>query len=778
MTGDIGSGGSDPRSLDRALADLTRTVDSLRALVQRREPAERRAAPPTAPGTRPIPDPRPDSPDVVQELLRIPAAGIEPHELFALATERLARLLHADRVMAFAAEGDRLVPRSARGFRRDDLESIVVQAGEGIVGRAFKDRRVIAASARDEDAFLERFPVLEAVAVPVRADDEVVGVLYAGRRSSDAFESHDVLVLLVVADRLGAAVVHHRLLERRAVHVGRLAELADFAGEAPVGRELAEVLSRACEVACRVVRVRAAAVAIGVEELEVIAARGLPRAAETSRSVSRREGLTAELYASAAPVACRDLHARRGAERSFLGDAGFRACLLVPLRVRGLALGVLYLADAEVRDFSSEEIAVTRVLAAMAAAAVENGRVHAIQVAAVERARSGHGQDVEAEKARLLTGVANGIAREFNQIFAVILGKSQLMLARSPDDAIREGLAMIEEAAWRGADVVRRIGGLAAPAGETALDIVDLKALVQDAVALARTRWRDEAEGQGRVEITADLEPVAAVRGDEWALRETVGHIVRNALDAMPTGGRLTLGLRARDGGVELIVEDTGEGLTDEVRRRMFDPFFTTRAPGRMGLGLTLVRNAIARCGGRVTVTSASGHGTVVTVWVPSAEGSSPAPPAGAGNAVHAEGANGSAAASSAAPATHPAKAHACILVLEDEDAVREALVGALTGAGHEVHSAADGAAGLEQIESGRFDVVLADLALPQRSGLVVARSVKRVSPRTPVILITGWGHLLDPERLRQHGVDLMLVKPFRAERVVSVVNDALRLHA
>ena len=72
---------------------------------------------------------------------------------------------------------------------------------------------------------------------------------------------------------------------------------------------------------------------------------------------------------------------------------------------------------------------------------------------------------------------------------------------------------------------------------------------------------------------------------------------------------------------------------------------------------------------------------------------------------------------------------------------------------------------------------MLADLALPERSGLAVARSVKRASPRTRVVLITGWAHLLDPERLREHGVDLMLVKPFRAERAIAVVSEALRLH-
>jgi CheY-like chemotaxis protein len=105
------------------------------------------------------------------------------------------------------------------------------------------------------------------------------------------------------------------------------------------------------------------------------------------------------------------------------------------------------------------------------------------------------------------------------------------------------------------------------------------------------------------------------------------------------------------------------------------------------------------------------------------------------------------------------------VLVVEDEEPVRAALVEALERAGHDVHAAADGASGLAKIEQGRFDVVLADLALPERSGLALARAVKRVSPLTRVVLITGWGHLLDGERLREHGVDLMLVKPVRPAR-------------
>lgn len=831
-------------SLDAAFADLGRTLETLRAALAARER-------PRVPESDPVA--HEDTPgstmSIVEEVLSIPVSGLEPHELFTLATDRICRVLAADRVMFFVAEGGRLRPRSARGFRRDDLETIAVEPGEGIIGRAWSLGRVLTASGHaDDDPFVDRFPVKEAIAVPVRAEDGVAGVLFAGRRTEGrAFTPNEVLLLHVVADRVGSAFVQQALLDRCAASVGRLRELSSFAGEAPLGRDLKDVLARAAEVACRLVGVRAAAVGVGVEDLDLVAARGLPRGPDSWRSVSRRDGLTAELYAREEAVVCRDVQARRGVERSFLGEAGFHGCLLLPLNLRGLVLGVLYLADTEVRDFSPEEIEAARVLAAMIASAIENSRVHTLLAAGLETARAAHGRQVESEKARTLADVAGGVAREFNQIFAVILGKSQLLLARASDEAVREGLGVIEEAAWRGADIVHRVGALAAPEVDSAGDAIDMRAVVQDAVALARTRWREESDAGRRIEITTDLEPVPTVRGDATALREAVGHLVRNAFDAMPEGGRLAIALRAREGGVEVAVEDTGDGVRDDVSRRVFDAFFTTRAPARMGLGLTTVRSLVTRVGGRVSLAAGAGRGSVATIWLPAgaapertvahetpapaiepreraaepapraepptreheppvlprsiarstepivAAPAAPPPPVAAAPSIRTEdvtpvesgvrpsiasASEGKTAESAPPVATPEPKKPLSVLVLEDEEPVRAMLVDALTGAGHQVHSATDGPAGLAMVESGHFDVVLTDLALPQRSGLAVARSVKRVSPRTPVILITGWGHLLDPARLREHGVDLMLVKPFRAERAVAVVSDALRLRA
>lgn len=803
----------DPPVLRTTLSELRQTLASLSERLSRleragglgREAAERGAG---------------DSDEAAlalfQEILSIPAAGLEPGELYALAVDRVARLLAADRTMLFVAEAStgRLVPRSARGFRRDDLPTLSLLPGEGLVGRVFSEKRMLiydpAASHGETDPFIERFSVREAIAVPVRAEGEVAGVLYAGRRALGApFSASDILLLLVLADRVGAGLVHQGLLERHGGHLAHLKELGDFVEATVLGRALTDALARACDVGCRLVGARAAAVALAAadQRLALAAACGLPDSAVPWR-VNARAGLTGELLASQAPVACRDVQARRTAEDSFLGDGGFHACLLVPLRLGGRTLGALYLADTEVRDFTAEEIEAAQVLATLVAAAVENNRVHGELRSALEQTLAGREGLVHAEKARALGEMAGGISREFNNIFAIILGKAQLLLARAHDDSLREGLGMLEEAAWRGADIVHRLLGLAATTMSDTVSPVEMTALIQDAVGLTQTRWKDEPEGRGvRIEMVTDLEPVPPVAANPTALREAMMNLIVNAVDAMPKGGRIAVRTRPSGEGVELTVSDTGEGILEEIRPRIFDAFFTTRGPQRLGLGLSVVHAVVTRYRGAIDIASAAG-GTTVTVWLPGAgptaevppppeverlslplpleppvastpevpaptvEPPAPPPPEAALETPQ------PAAAEAAPAASQPDEAPpaASILIFEEEAQIRSMLLDALTGAGYRVELAADGPEGLTKLSGGGFDLVLTDLSLPDRSGLQVASAVKRMSPQTVVVLVTGWGHLLDHERLRASGVDLILVKPFRLDRVLSVVRDALRL--
>jgi len=782
---------SSTQVLRDSLGEIRQSLDALADHLQRLEAAP--AGLPPTPGVTPADSPPADTPDardalsVGQEILAIPSSGLEPAQVFSLAIDRVARLLSADRAMLFVWEpdGSRLVARAGRGFRRDDLETISIKAGDGLVGQAFQDEQILRSSigavSVAGDPFLALFPVRDAVAVPIRAAGHAAGVLYAGRRAPrPAFSEQEVLLLLVIADRVGTALAHRQFVETMGGHISRLRDLEVFLGQVLVGQEMEDMLSRACEVACRVAGVRVAALGVpaGSAGLSLVAASGLPAGALSSWRADTGYGLTGEMFATHRPVLCRDIQSRDGCENDVLREAGLRACLVVPVRLRHQTVGALYLADPEAREFTPDEVASVQVLASLLALGMENNRLYGEVRTAFEGMASAQDQLVQTEKARAVGAMAGGIANEFNNLLAIVLGKTQLMLTRTPEGPVREGLAAVEEAAWRAADIVRRLQGFATTSMDDGTGPVDLAAVVQDAVLLTRALWKDEAEARGApIEVVTDVDRVPPVEGQAAALREAVMNLILNAVDAMPRGGRLGLTLRRVDAGVELHVSDGGEGMPEDVRRRVFDPFFTTRAPHRTGLGLSVVHGVVTRHRGSVRVRSEHGGGTTVTLWFPAAPGHAvesrthvmPAMP---------EGLEMPAMPVMEDPPEDEIRTAATvsILVLEDEEHIRTMLVEALSGAGHRVESATDGLTGLAHFQGGAFDVVLTDLSLPECSGLDVARSVKRMRPKTPVVLITGWGHVLDPERLRDSGVDLMLVKPFRLERLLSVVGDALRL--
>jgi signal transduction histidine kinase len=708
---------------------------------------------------------------IFQEVLSLPPLGLPPGELFGLAMDRLSRLLAADRALLFVLDEatGRLVPRSVRGFRREDIGPVSLDPREGLVGRVFQEKRVLTYDAGPEsvsgDPFVERFPVRQAIAVPVRTDGEVGGVLFAGRQALGApFSTTDVLLLLVIADRVGSALVHQRLLERQGDHLARIRVLRETAEEQRPDREPREILARAAEAAGRLAGVRGALALSGTGPGAVTALAAVGRLGGIGPArIRSTDALLAEGFAADGVVAIRDLPARPGPRGSVLEEEGVRAALLVPLRARGRVVGLLCLGDGEPRDFSPEEQESALALAALTAAAIETQReLDALsrELAGRAAARADHG---DGEQARILAAFAAGLTRELNSVFAALLGKSQLLLARAQDDPLREGLTALEEAAWRGTDVVQRLLGLAAADRPDAAPC-DLTAITQEALGLARARVPGST---GHVEMVAELGPTPPVRGSALALRDAVLNLLLNAMEAVPAGGTVTVRTRGAEDGTEIEVGDSGEGIPAEVQPRIFDPFFTTR-PGHLGLGLVVVQTVVLRAGGRLGVRSGP-DGTVVTIWLPAASA------AEAPSAAATETPEPAWAAVVEAPA--PAERTASVLVVEEEEGIRTAVLDALMAVGHRVEAVIDAAAALERLAEGGIDVVVTDLALRDRSGLQLAAAVKERSPHSAVVLLTGWGRRLHEERVRGSGVDVMLVKPVHPDRVRSAVAEALRLH-
>ncbi|HSO74681.1 MAG TPA: ATP-binding protein, partial [Blastocatellia bacterium] len=234
----------------------------------------------------------------------------------------------------------------------------------------------------------------------------------------------------------------------------------------------------------------------------------------------------------------------------------------------------------------------------------------------------------QAEKLRALGQLASGVAHNFNNILAAILGHAQLMKRDFDDDSLIQRMEIIERAALDGAQTVKRIQGFGLQQNDSGREEVDVNSIAQDSTALTQAKWYDEARARGlRYHVEVDLTPVPLVHGSASEFREVFVNIILNALDAMPQGGRLQIATEAKGNSVVVSFSDNGIGMSREVCEKIFDPFFTTKGATGMGLGLAVSYGTIERYGGRIEARSAPGSGTTFTITLPAAAPAEPGDP-------------------------------------------------------------------------------------------------------------------------------------------------------
>jgi signal transduction histidine kinase len=349
---------------------------------------------------------------------------------------------------------------------------------------------------------------------------------------------------------------------------------------------------------------------------------------------------------------------------------------------------------------------------------------------------------IQQERLRALGQMASGIAHDFNNALVPILGFCEL-LQLSPNifndrKKCLGYLDTIQTAAKDAANIVARLREFyRANKADEEFVAVSLQHLVKQAVNLTQPKWKDQAQANGvTVQLRTDLAEVPHIRGEESALREVLTNLIFNAVDAMPNGG--TICIRTRRAGECGILEvaDSGTGMTEELRQRCLEPYFSTKGERGTGLGLSMVFGIVQRHGGTIDLQSEVGCGTTFSISLPLFEE---------------EFAKAESAKTSA---IRPLR----VLVVDDEAPVRELLTAALTQDGHQVEVANQGVDGLRRFMHGKFDLVLTDKAMPGMSGDQMADAIKQIAPKTPIILLTGFGHFLDKEQLPS--VDVLAAKP------------------
>jgi PAS domain S-box-containing protein len=394
----------------------------------------------------------------------------------------------------------------------------------------------------------------------------------------------------------------------------------------------------------------------------------------------------------------------------------------------------------------------------------------------------------QADKLRALGQLASGVAHDFNNALAAILGRAQLLRRSASDPELSRGLDIILTAAEDAAATVRRIRSFASQLpgeGHTEVQVLEL---LRDAVEITRTRWENDARARGlEYEVTVEGDPALCTLGNASELREVFVNLIVNAIDAMPAGGRLSISCRGLGERLRLLFADNGGGMVEEVRARIFEPFFTTKGVHGTGLGLFVSYGIVERHGGHISAASLAGRGTTFTIDLPCRRHATHEPerkPAtneaerkpSTREQATLEAHESCAMHESEACATHDdARARMLsVLVVDDEEHVRGTLAEMVEVLGHRVVAADGGRAALEALAAGEFDLVFTDLSMPGMDGWEVAREVRRRSPRTRIAVVTGYGR--DAARTQGDApADIVIGKPFdfaQVEEVLMQVRD------
>ena len=422
-----------------------------------------------------------------------------------------------------------------------------------------------------------------------------------------------------------------------------------------------------------------------------------------------------------------------------------------------------YLENIEAMAEAAKAEAEAQARAGAAAQQAEQARRHVEElshyIAEQERIRE---QYAQIEKLSALGELASGVAHDFNNTLAGILGRAQLLLSTKDPERVESGLQLIIKTAKDGAKTIKRIQDFARQRRDHDFQPVSVDQLLLDVREITRPRWKSRAESEG-VHIALELQlgsDEARVMGDESELREVLVNMVFNAVDAMPQGGTLTLSTREAGGAIEIVVADNGTGMSEEVRSRVFDPFFTTKGKAGMGLGLAVSYGIIRRHEGQVEVESEPGRGTTFRIKLSSAkpaarpEAETP-PPA------------------LALVPQQPGAVH--ILVVDDEEHVRELLKDILESEGYGVRMARDGREALSMLDGAEFDAVFTDIGMKGMSGWELAHAVRERDPGVPLAVITGWGDAVSSGERSVAQVDWVVTKPFDAAQILAIAREVAR---
>ena len=412
--------------------------------------------------------------------------------------------------------------------------------------------------------------------------------------------------------------------------------------------------------------------------------------------------------------------------------AGVAACWSQPIRsTDGSVLGAMALYDVVPRRPEQHQMNGLAIAAHMVGLAIERETLAA--------------QLQQAAKMEALGVMAGGVAHDFNNLLAVIAGNVELVQAKTSEPDLQTMLKDVATATRNAAGLCNQMLAFAGRA-TIAIEAVDCGEMIRDLVTLLQVSLSKKAK------LHLDLADDLYVTADPSQLRQVLFNVIANGAEAIGNHeGALSVTTRrasspAFDGtaGVELVITDTGCGMPPEVRQRIFDPFYSTKADGR-GLGLAAVKGIVDSHGWRLDVHTAPGAGTTFTLTMTAASRPPATPPT-----------------PTSSPAARPPAERSLVLVVDDEPAVRRVISRMVERLGMQVLQAADGAEAIDLFRARGAEIgcVLLDLNMPRLDGEEVFRAIRKMRPDARVLLMSGYAEQETVARFHGLGVAGVLQKP------------------
>ncbi len=705
-------------------------------------------------------------------------------EMMRRVARETERALDADMVGVFLADADHITLRPIAGHHvprhllGDFLTTPILITSHRFLEESWERRQTVAISdvasdPRVDHEFRRRFPFRSGLFCPMVVQGEPIGGIFVTwLERAHRFAAPEVRLIEGISRQTGIALDHARLVAELQTRQTRLEALL------AIGRELSRIqpveplLGRVAEACGRLFDAESAAFRLlEGEDLKLCGTWGKTADVMPAPPLKVGESLTGAVAATGEPLIVdnpSDDLRLNSVNRERYRQAGIRSFLGVPVKVDERVAGVLSIRITREGSFSSGDVEIARAFAAQAAIALENSRLYQETQGALRQLSATKDQLVQSQKMEAIGQLAGGVAHDFNNLLTIIIGRSQLFLARTPvGDPGRRDVEMVNQAAERAAGLTRQ---LLAFSRKQVLqpEPLDLNALVGGLAPMLR-----RLIGEHMDLVIAPGGDLGQVMADPGQIEQVVMNLVVNARDAMPDGGVLTLqtshaklvetrehieGRIPPGDYVAVRVQDAGCGMDAGIMAKIFEPFFTTKGPGKgTGLGLSTVHGIVHQSGGHIGVDSAPGRGTTFTMYLPRTAAPAPRP---AGGKIDVAMVGGS----------------ETILLVEDEAEVRQLALDVLESCGYTVVATGDPREALT-IAEGRgegIDLLLTDMVMPTIRGSALAAQLRRQRPDLRLLYISGYTDEMATSGAKIDPPAPLLQKPFTPPALARAVRNAL----